>query len=101
MEPLTWTGSLSFLNPIFLGLWAVLGVAVIAQVVTSLFAGGTEMQGNTLAATRSPADYASLAVKGSFGLIVLVIGLHIWTLIKEHRAREAEADHDMHDSQQR
>ena len=40
MEPLTWTGSLSFLNPIFLGLWAVLAVAVMAQIVTSFFGTG-------------------------------------------------------------
>ena len=29
MEPLTWTGNLSFLNPIYLIVWAFFGVAVL------------------------------------------------------------------------
>ncbi|MBT8418268.1 MAG: ABC transporter permease [Silicimonas sp.] len=72
MDPLTWTGSLSFLNPIFLGLWAVFAVAVLAQIATGLFATDAQMQGEVLAVRRSPADYAGLAVKWSFGLIILV-----------------------------
>ncbi len=36
-----------------------------------------------------------------FLAILFVIGLHIRTLIKEHRARLPELDHEMHDSQQR
>lgn len=36
-----------------------------------------------------------------FVLIILVIGLHIRTLIKEYRAHEPEEDHDLHDSQSR
>lgn len=36
-----------------------------------------------------------------FGLILLVIGLHIRTLIKEWRSRQAAEDHDIHDSQTR
>lgn len=36
-----------------------------------------------------------------FLAILFVIGLHIRTLIREHRARLPELDHDMHDSQQR
>ena len=38
MDPLTWTGSLSFLNPIFLTAAVLLIVAVIAQIVLSFFA---------------------------------------------------------------
>jgi peptide/nickel transport system permease protein len=72
MEPLTWTGSLSFLNPIFLGLWAVFAVAVVAQIVTSFFAAGPVTDGEVLVAQRSPADFAGMAVRWSFGLIVLV-----------------------------
>ncbi|MDG2339612.1 MAG: tripartite tricarboxylate transporter permease [Paracoccaceae bacterium] len=36
-----------------------------------------------------------------FVMIILVIGMHIRTVIREHRAAEIEEDHDMHDTQQR
>ncbi|MEP1765133.1 MAG: tripartite tricarboxylate transporter permease [Sulfitobacter sp.] len=36
-----------------------------------------------------------------FVLILLVIGLHIRTLVKEFRAHEADEDHDLHDTQSR
>ncbi|WP_420395364.1 tripartite tricarboxylate transporter permease [Nioella sp.] len=36
-----------------------------------------------------------------FCAILLVIGLHIRTLVKEHRARVEEPDHDIHDSHTR
>lgn len=36
-----------------------------------------------------------------FGLIVLVLVLHVRTLIKEWHAHQPEEDHDMHDSQMR
>ncbi|SMP34601.1 tripartite tricarboxylate transporter permease [Shimia sagamensis] len=36
-----------------------------------------------------------------FGMIVLVLLLHMRTLIKEWRAHQPETDHDMHDSQMR
>ncbi|MDG1431202.1 MAG: hypothetical protein P8Q23_06505, partial [Paracoccaceae bacterium] len=36
-----------------------------------------------------------------FALILIVLALHVRTLIKEWRAHEPEADHDLHDSQMR
>ena len=54
MEPLTWTGSLSFLNPVFLGLWALLGVSVIAQIVTSFFGTEVDVVGDQLVVKRPP-----------------------------------------------
>ncbi|KPA22936.1 Tripartite tricarboxylate transporter TctA family protein [Shimia sp. SK013] len=36
-----------------------------------------------------------------FGIIVLVLALHVRTLIKEWRAHQPEEDHDLHDSQTR
>jgi putative tricarboxylic transport membrane protein len=36
-----------------------------------------------------------------FGFIILVIVLHIRTLIIEHRNREPDADHNLHDTQMR
>ncbi len=73
MEPLTWTGSLSFLNPIFLGLWAVLAVAVIAQIVTSFFGTEVDVVGDQLVIKKTPNALAGMAVRWSFGLIILVI----------------------------
>lgn len=36
-----------------------------------------------------------------FAIIVMVIALHIRTLIKEYKARSADPDHDLHDTQAR
>jgi putative tricarboxylic transport membrane protein len=36
-----------------------------------------------------------------FGLILLVLALHVRTLVKEWRAHQPEDDHDMHDTQMR
>ncbi|MCV2870090.1 ABC transporter permease [Defluviimonas sp. WL0002] len=38
MDPLSWTGSLSVLNPIMIGVAALLALSVIAQIILSLFA---------------------------------------------------------------
>ena len=74
MEPLTWTGSFSFLNPIFLAALAVFAVSVIAQIVLSFVSPSVEMQGGVLAAKRSPGELAELGTKYSFfALIALVL----------------------------
>ncbi len=72
MEPLTWTGSLSFLNPVFLGLWALLGVAVIAQIVTSFFGTEVDVVGDQLVVKKTPNALAGMAVKWSFFGAMLV-----------------------------
>jgi peptide/nickel transport system permease protein len=73
MDQLTWTGSLGpVLNPLFLFAWAAFAASVIAQIVTSFMAIDAHMQGEVLTARRRPADYAALATKWSFGLIVLL-----------------------------
>ncbi len=73
MDPLTWTGSVGpLLDPVFLTAAAVLGIAVVAQILLSLVPSPHGRTGPmTLAATRSPADYAGLAVKWSFGFLVV------------------------------
>jgi peptide/nickel transport system permease protein len=73
MDPLSWTGSVGpLLNPVFLTAAAVLGIAVVAQILLSLVPSPHGRTGPmTLAATRSPADYAALAVKWSFGFLVV------------------------------
>ena len=77
MEPLTWTGSLSFLNPIFLLAWGALGVAILAQIVLSFASPSAEMQGGALAARRSPADWATFASRAALGLILLMILVYL------------------------
>ncbi|MXQ08826.1 ABC transporter permease subunit [Alphaproteobacteria bacterium GH1-50] len=73
MENLTWTGSLGpLLNPLFLLAWAAFAVAVLAQILLSFVSGNPQMQGNALAMRKSPADWAGLAARAMFGLIVLV-----------------------------
>ncbi|MEM7719748.1 MAG: ABC transporter permease, partial [Pseudomonadota bacterium] len=66
MEPLTWTGSLSFLNPIFLGLWALLAMSVIAQIVTSFLGTEVDVVGDQLVVKKTPSAMAGMAVKYSF-----------------------------------
>ncbi len=72
MEPLTWTGSLSVLNPIFLGLWALLGVSVLAQIVTSFFGTEVDVVGDQLVVKKTPNALAGMAVKYSFIGAVLI-----------------------------
>ena len=72
MEPLSWTGSLAFLNPFFLGLWALLGVSVIAQIVTSFFGTEVDVVGDQLIVKKTPNAMAGIAVKWSFIGAVLV-----------------------------
>ena len=78
MEPLTWTGSLSILNPVYLALWALLGVAVLAQIVTSFFGTEVEVQGDQLVVRKTPNAMAGAAVWYSF---LGVLGLTLIYLI--------------------
>ena len=75
MDPLTWTGSVGpLLNPVFLTASAVLGIAVVAQILLSLVPSPHARTGPmSLAATLGPADYAGLAVKWSFGFLVVTV----------------------------
>ncbi len=59
---------------------------------------------SSMARVKSPLDFVDRPISAILAaLIVLVIALHIRTLIKEHRTRlaEYEHDHDMHDTQWR
>jgi peptide/nickel transport system permease protein len=73
MEPLTWTGAVGpLLNPIFFTAAAVLALGIVAQILLSFVPSSHTRTGPmTLAATRSPADYAALVVKWSFGFLVV------------------------------
>ena len=77
MEPLTWTGNLSFLNPIFLYAWVALAIAIVVQIVASFMATEANLQGEVTTAPTGPHEYAALGVKLIFGLILLMILVYI------------------------
>ncbi len=58
---------------------------------------------SAMARVKTPFDFIDRPIAAIlFGLIVLILALHVRTVIREHKERlsEAEIDHDMHDSQQ-
>ncbi|MXW84559.1 MAG: ABC transporter permease [Boseongicola sp. SB0667_bin_21] len=77
MEPLTWTGSLSVLDPIFLLAWVALGIAVVVQIVATFLAAEDIVEHEVSASTRKLAEYAVLGVKIVAGLILLLILVYI------------------------
>ena len=77
MEPLTWTGSLSVLDPIFIYAWIALAIAIVVQIIASFMATEANLQGEVSIASRGPHEYAALGVKLIFGLIVLLILAYI------------------------
>ncbi len=77
MEPLTWTGSLSVLNPVMIAVCAVFAVAVIAQIITSFFAMDTAMSGGAAAVKKGPYDYAAMTVRYSFAAIVGLVLIYL------------------------
>jgi peptide/nickel transport system permease protein len=77
MEPLTWTGSLSVLNPIFFYAWVALAIAIVVQIVASFMATEANLQGEVSTAAQGPHEYAALGVKAIFGLIVLLVLAYI------------------------
>lgn len=77
MEPLTWTGSLSVLDPIFLLAWIAFGIAVVAQIVATFFAAEDLVEHEVSASTRKLAEYAVLGVKIIAGLILLLMLVYV------------------------
>ena len=73
MEPLTWTGSLSVLDPMFLLAWIAFGIAVVVQIVATFLAAEDIVEHEVSASTRKLAEYAVLGVKIIAGLILLMI----------------------------
>jgi peptide/nickel transport system permease protein len=72
MEPLTWTGSISFLNPILLVACAALAVSILLSFVAGLFPtpAPTVNRDGTLSAPGGFAGLASLALRYSFFALV-------------------------------
>ncbi|MDE0698085.1 MAG: ABC transporter permease [Boseongicola sp.] len=77
MEPLTWTGGLSVLDPVFLLAWVALGIAVVAQIVATFLAAEDIVEHEVSASTRKMAEYAVLGVKIIAGLILLLILVYV------------------------
>ncbi len=73
MEPLTWTGSLAILNPLFIGAWAFLIVAFVVSSVVSVFSVERAISAGASAPARiSAASWASLGVTAGLALVALV-----------------------------
>ena len=77
MEPLTWTGSLSFLNPIFLYAWVALAIAIVVQIIASFMATEANLKGEVATAATGPHEYAALGVKLIFGLILVMVLIYV------------------------
>ncbi|MCP5072164.1 MAG: tripartite tricarboxylate transporter permease [Rhodobacteraceae bacterium] len=57
---------------------------------------------SSMARVKTPLDFIERPIAAIlFGIILLIIALHIRTLIKEHRNRDPNPDHELHDTQQR
>ena len=76
----------------------------IVPIVLGIVLGGimeTKLR-SAMARVKTPLDFIDRPIAAIlFGLILLVIALHIRTMIIEHRKRMPEPDHDMHDTHQR
>ncbi len=57
---------------------------------------------SSMARVKTPLDFIDRPIAAIlFGIILLIIALHIRTLIKEHRGRKMNPDTELHDTQQR
>lgn len=76
----------------------------IVPIILGMVLGGimeTKLR-SAMARVKTPLDMIDRPIAFIlFALILLVIGMHIRTLIKEHRAHLQEEDHDLHDTQMR
>ncbi len=76
----------------------------IVPIVLGMVLGGimeTKLR-SAMARVKTPLDFIDRPIAAIlFGLILLVVALHVRTLIMEHKKRRHEPDHEMHDGQQR
>jgi peptide/nickel transport system permease protein len=80
MEPLTWTGSLSFLNLFFALALALFAILVVAQLVASLFAteqAPTVHSDGTIASSAGIGGLVSFAMKLSFVAVIAIILIYL------------------------
>jgi len=76
----------------------------IVPIILGMVLGGimeTKLR-SAMARVKEPLDFIDRPIAAIlFGLIILVIVLHMRTLMVERRKQQEEPDHEMHDSQQR
>lgn len=80
MEPLTWTGSLAFLNPILQVLLVLLALAIAVWLVASVLLPETSTKTNadgTMSFTAGPRGLAAAAVNYAFMGVSAVIALYL------------------------
>ena len=100
----------SLTDVIISAVFGVLGLVLkrlnlpIVPIILGMVLGGimeTKLR-SALPRLKSPLDMIDRPISFIiFVLILLVIGLHISTLVKEFRARQPDEDHDLHDTQSR
>ncbi len=77
MEPLTWTGSFSWMNILFAIAFAVLAIAILASIVVSIFVkddGPRAVNADgTLAASRGLNDLIGLVIKAAFAVVICLV----------------------------
>lgn len=110
---LSFVGVYSLRNSVFdcilASLFGVLGLTLkrlnlpIVPIVLGMVLGGimeTKLR-SAMARVKTPLDFIDRPIAAIlFGIIVLVIVLHIRSMIRDHRNPPAETDHDIHPTQQ-
>ncbi|MGB3313884.1 MAG: ABC transporter permease, partial [Albidovulum sp.] len=80
MDPLTWTGALSVLNPVTIGIAGVFALAVAAQIVLSFFAPEPTIVANpdgTVAARGGAYGSIETAVRWLFLALLVLVALYL------------------------
>ena len=76
----------------------------VVPIVLGMVLGGimeTKLR-SAMARVNEPLDFIDRPIAAIlFGLIILIIVMHVRTLMIEHRKRQDDPDHEMHDTQQR
>ena len=78
-----------------------LNLPVVPVILGMVLGGIMEVKlRSAMARVKTPLDFIDRPIAAIlFAVILLIIALHIRTLIREHRQRQGETDHDLHDTQ--
>ncbi|MCA0273763.1 MAG: ABC transporter permease [Proteobacteria bacterium] len=81
MEPLTWTGSLSLLNPVLAALAALLVLAILARIALSFFATEPAVVVNPDGTATAPNGLWSLSVTAGKWLFLSLVGVLVLYIV--------------------